>query len=64
MARVAKAPVEGVKVIFKAKGFDTGIVICCVISHKVANTLANVKVLNNCRDIVSNIDARVMAKLL
>jgi hypothetical protein len=64
VARAAKAPVEWVKVIFEAKCFDTGVVVRCIISHKVANTFANVKVLNDCRDLVSNIDARVLAKLL
>jgi hypothetical protein len=38
--------------------------IRCVVSLKVANTFANVRVLNDCRDLVSNIDARVLAKLL
>jgi hypothetical protein len=56
--------VEGVEVVFEAKCFDTGVVVRCIISHKVANAFAIVKVLNDCRNLVSNIDARVLAKLL
>jgi hypothetical protein len=64
VARVVKALVERVKTVFKAESFDIGVVIYYVVSHEVANTFTNVKVLNNCRNLVSNINARVLAKLL
>jgi hypothetical protein len=42
MARATKAPVEGLKLDL----CNTGVIIRCVVSHKVAYTFADVEVLN------------------